>query len=284
MPKQNYPLEFKPAEKHHKDTVLRILLGFAAIALLLAIASVAALQRDGLIDQIIGAYLQPTEPESETAPNTWNYNGEAVFLLAETDDSGALRFVFLVQADAAQRRLLIIPLSPKAKATYEGRELTLEQAQREGGIKFLKAIAAALTGMTADRYICGSDNSFIRAVNTIGSIPVTSDKRVNYRGSDFSLILAQGTQLLQGDALLRYFRYLGTQPDALAQQGVLLKGLLGAYFMPKKAPTPEQLEKQFGTLVNLLQTDISVTDFYACQPLLLALLEPGTTLNIEVME
>ena len=279
MPKRKYDLVFQPGEKRRVDFLLRFLLGFGAIFLLLLVTSIFFAQRDGLLDQIISTYFRPTQPQIEPDPDAWNYSGKVVFLLCETDAARQeLRFAALVHADAAKKELLVQPLPPGAKLTLEGRETTLERALREGGVKRLEAAAEALTGAAVDRYISGDDDGFVRAVNIMGSVAVKLEEGIRYRSPAFGITLAQGTQRLQGDMLLRYFRYLGTLDEGDRAQGELLRILLESYLTPQNA---EALEQRFGSLVSLLDTDISITDFYARRELLQALLTGGIVIKVE---
>ena len=284
MPEQ-YDLEFEPVRRRRKGLVTRFLLGFGAIFLLLVIASAFAMQRDGFLDRFIRTYIRPTETETETQPNQWNYTGSATLLLSQTDAAAqSLRFVFLVRADAAQKSILIFPLSPKAKAPYGGREITLEQALRAGGVKELQAAVEALTESKIDRYITADDAAFTNTVNWMGSVKLQLEQGIRYRG-DFDLTLAKGTSSLSGDMLLRYFRYLGTRKeDPPLAQGELLRMVLETYLVPKNAQGAAALEKKFEELSKRLETDISITDFYTQRDLLLALLAEDGQIQIEVKE
>lgn len=283
MPKKGYDLSFQPKEKRKRSQTLRLMFGFGAILLLLAIASVVALLRDDLVDQVRNAF-NPTETTTEQPEDAWVYTGNASFLLCETDDNGqSLRFCALVRAELDGQQLHIFPFSPKAMAPYEGQERSLEQALRSGGIKELKAAVEAITESTIDRFISSGDDGFVKAANYMGSVTVQVEKRIRYRGADFTLTLAEGTQRLQGDMLLRYFRYLGTlKEDSSLAQGELLQRVLETYF---SQPMDEKtLENCFNQLVNLLETDITATDFYTRQALLLAVSEKGSQFKMDVKE
>ncbi|MCL2106351.1 MAG: LCP family protein [Oscillospiraceae bacterium] len=260
---ENYNLEFQTREHKKFESFKRWLLGFLAIVLLLVVVSVIMLQRDGLfIDQIIGGYFSTTEPSTEEPEGVWKYSGSAAFLLSETDDNGkSLRFLALLRADIARQHIDIFALSPQAKAPMDG-GITLEQALRNGGQKQLKAAVEALTESRVDRYISSRDMGFVKAMNTVGSVTVQVEKRIQYRSSEFSITLAEGQQRLQGDLTLRYFRYLGTLgEEGLRKQSELLRSILESCLIPKNAENPETMQKRFDTLINLMETDISVLDF-----------------------
>lgn len=279
---KGYDLTFQPKERRRRDQMLKLLGGFCAILLLLVIVSTVALQKDGLVDQIISA-LNPAETTTEPPANTWQYSGSARLLLCGTDAGQQnLRFCAIVQVDAAARKVYIFPLSPKALAPHDAGERSLEQALRDGGPKELETAAEALTQSTIDRYLCSKDEDFISAINIMGSVTVQVEERIRYRGSDFTLTLAEGTQRLQGDMLLRYFRWLGKQENGALAQGELLRRVLETYLtVPMETA---KMETRFNQLMNLLQTDLSATDFYTRQNLLQAMLVQGNHFTVAVKE
>ena len=283
MPKQPYDLEFQPRQRRRRDQAMRFLGGFGVLVLLLGIISLVAVRRDGLLDDFIGA-LRPTEATTELPENAWTYSGSGLFLLCEMDNSRqALRFCALVRADVARRQVHVFPLSPGAMAPHEEGERTLEQALREGGPKALKAAVEALIEEEIDRYIASDDNGFVTAVNLMGSVTVQVPQSIRYRGAQFTLTLAEGSQRLQGDMLLRYFRYLGTfEEGATLAQGELLARVLETYLA--RAIDVEQMEARFNSLMNILQTDVTVNDFYTRRELLLAILANGDKFTIDVKE
>ncbi|MDR2647558.1 MAG: LCP family protein [Oscillospiraceae bacterium] len=261
MAKKDYNLEFKPAQKKRSQNVKRFLIGFFALVFLVAVISVVAMQRSGLLDQIFAQLVNPTEPTTETVENgAWNHTGKSVFLLSETDDTGnELCFAALVQVDLETKKCAVTPLSPNASAPLDGASVTLREAMR-GGVKTLARAAQALTQTNIDRYISSRDENFVKAINTMGSVTVESDKVVQYHGDGFSLNLAKGEQRLQGDMLLRYFRYLATQKDGARAQAQLLCRSIQTYLTPSLGTDANLLEKRFSAMVNLMETDVTAVD------------------------
>jgi len=294
MPRQPYNLEFQPKERRRRDQALRFLGGFCAIVLLLGIVSAIALQRDGLVDQLLGA-LRPTEAPTEPPEDDWPHTGSALFLLCGTDDKQQnLRFCALARVDITQRKVHIFPLPPRTMAPHggaapgEGRERSLEQALRDGGPKELKAAVEALTESAVDRYICSGDSGFVMAMNLVlpKGVSVQVPARINYTGSDFTLTLSEGKLSLHtDDRLLRYFRYLGTlEEGGTLAQGELLARVLETYLDRGDA---QQLETLFYSLMNILQadqTDITAKDFVAHKKLLVDILAHGDKFTFDVKD
>lgn len=271
----NYDLEFKPREKKRMEKAGHFLLGFLAIFLLLGVVSFIVMQRDGLLDEILGGREDPSSTAPEEESRAWPYEGSALFLLSEADNNGGeLRFAMLVRVDAARRAVAVFPLSPQAKSPLDG-GVTLEEALRQGGIKGLKAAVEALAETPVDKYINSRDAGFTQAIDTMGAVPVQVPARVDYKSAEFTLTLSAGNNNLPGDRLLRYMRYLGRQKEGTKAQGELLCRVLEAYFVPKNAADPEKMRQRFEKLVNLVETDINSIDFDAQAELLMALLQSG---------
>jgi hypothetical protein len=254
-------LEFQTATQRRFARTGRFLLGFAAILLVLGTFSFAALYRSGMLDQWFGEPTGPTEATTqEEKSGVWRHTGTATFLLAVTDnDRQDLRLLLLLRADLAERSLRVTALDPGAQAEAGNERGTLRQHLSRGGLKQLTAAAAAAAGIPVDRYVGSREDDFVKAVNLIGSVTVELDKAVRYRSPAFSITLAEGRQRLQGDMLLRYFRYLDTQGAAgRRRQGELFCRMLDSYLMPANA---DKAEERFDALINLVQTNISVLDF-----------------------
>lgn len=281
-----YDLEFQPVRRRRMQMVWRFVAGIASIALLLAVVSVVALQKDGLIDRLVGTYFDPTQPTGPEDPDAWNHTGSAAFLLSGTDNKRQeLRFVFLARVDAAKREVHIYPFKPGAKAPDgDAGDITLAQAQKEGGVKRLKSAVEALTETKIDRYITAGDDEFMQAITAMGAVPVEVPARIDYRSEAFDITLGKGGQRLDGYFLLRYMRYLGTLEDGAEAQGELLGRILETYLVPANGESAEVLERRYGALVNVLQTDISAMEFQAQQVLLQALLQNSAGISIKVDE
>jgi anionic cell wall polymer biosynthesis LytR-Cps2A-Psr (LCP) family protein len=180
----------------------------------------------------------------------------------------------------------VFPLAPQAGTPYEQGERSLEQALREGGPKEMTAAAEALTEGRIDRWISSTDKAFVQIVNLLGSVKVQVDEGINYNvpGSDFQLILGKGSNTpLSGDQLLRYFRYLGTLgEEGVTAQGALLARVLETYIA--KTMDEKQLETTFNKLMNTLQTDVTISDFYTRMGMLLDILASGGEFVVDVKE
>ncbi|MCL2195488.1 MAG: LCP family protein [Oscillospiraceae bacterium] len=262
-------IEFNPEQRRKRDFFTRFALGFGVLLFVLAVLSAVALQRGDFFDDLFNR--EPTTIEADD-PYAWLHTGETTLLIAVHDNAAQnLRMTFLLHADITQRRFVVQPIT-----AGEG---LLDAALRTGGVRGLQQTVDTLTGTPSARHIAARDADFIRWINAMGIVPVQVEERIDHRG-DFTLTLAEGSQRLQGDMLLRYFRYLGTHsPHAQAE---LFAHVLRTYMVPRHAQTPAALETRFGHLAGILNTDISHPDFFARRDMLMALLAEPDALTIEV--
>jgi len=268
---KKYDIEFQHEKQRRRDQITRFALGFGAILLLLIIASVFVWQREGIFDNWFSNDPTTTQyPEEDS--DAWVHRGEGVFLISAHDNSRQnLFFAMLLEVDVTRRHMQVTPLDPQATTTYRGQEVTLEQALQQGGVRSLQNAAVALTQLSIDRYIAADERAFVRYINAMGRIAVNLDEGIDFAADDFRLRLVQGDNPLQGDMLLRYFRYLGIHEN-LAQQGELFAQILQTYLVPRNAQTTAMLEARFHSLGDILNTDISVADFFANRDMLMDLL------------
>jgi len=262
-------IDFNPEQRRHRDFLTRFALGFGVLLLVLAVLSAVSLQRGGFLENLLNRELTTIVVED---PDAWTYTGETTLLIAVHDNHAQhLRFVFLLHVNIAQRSIHVQPI--------EAGEGLLDAALRTGGVRGLQQAVDTLTGTPATRYIAARDSDFIRWINAMRVVPVQVDERIDHRG-EFTLTLAEGSQRLQGDMLLRYLRYLGTHSPAA--QAELFAHVLRTYMVPRHAQSHVVLEARFSTLTSILTTDISHPDFFTRRDMLMALLAEPEELTIVI--
>ena len=263
-------LDFNPEQKRRRDFLTRFALGFGVLLLVLAVLSAVSLQRGGIVDNLLNRDLS-TVPAQD--PDAWPHTGETTLLIAVHDNAAQhLRFVLLLHIDIAQRSIQVQPI--------EAGEGLLDAALRTGGVRGLQQTIDTLTGTPAARYIAARDDDFRHWIRAMGVVPVQVPQHIDYRG-DFTLTLSEGSHRLDGDRLLRYFRYRGTY--SVQAQAELFAHVLRTYMVPRHAQSHAVLEARFGSLTGILTTDISHPDFFARRDMLMALLAEPEELTIVVI-
>lgn len=205
--------------------------------------------------------------ETEVSQAVENVSGvKNLLLLCASQDKTEIRFLAVVQINFDENSYSVCAFSPRESANTGDRFGSLLEHYQAGGVKQLIRAVEKISGIRIDRYIVSDDNSFKRAINTMGPVVFSFPEQVNYRGADFAIVLIEGEQKLRGDDLLKYLRYCGALGDeGLDMQAKALGELFVQYINEKNFSKRDSL---FTTLINSLTSDISVVDFKKAKPML----------------
>ncbi len=182
-----------------------------------------------------------------------------LLLLCATPDKTDLRLLTVVQINYDDHTYSICSFSPREAVKTEERFGSFLEHYQHGGVKELTRAVEKISGIRIDRFIASDDNTFKRAINSMGALTFNFPHQINYRGADFAIVLIQGEQKMRGDDLLKYLRYCGALGDeGLEMQSKAVGECFRQYFTQKNMDKKDNL---YQTLINTLQSDISVLDF-----------------------
>ena len=189
-----------------------------------------------------------------------------LLLLCASESKTEIRFLAVVQINFDENSYSVCAFSPRQTVDTGDRFASFLEHYQSGGVKQLIRAVEQISGIRIDRYIASDDNSFKRAINSMGAAVFNFPEQINYRGADFAIILVQGEQKLRGDELLKYLRYCGAIGDeGLEMQAAALGSLFVQYINEN---TFEKRDNYYSSLINTLQSDISVMDFKKAKPML----------------
>lgn len=216
----------------------------------------------------IGTHSGGALPQAETDGTESTDSSEPVpevsgvtnlLLLCTNTEKTDLRFLTVIQINFDDNTYTVCSFSPREAVKADGRFAGFDEHYQMGGIKQLVRAVEAISGIKIDRYIASHDNSFKRAINSMGAVVLSFPEQINYRCEDFAIVLLKGEQKMRGDDLLKYMRYCA----ALGDEGLQMQSeAIGACF--KQYITEKTISKKdnlYATLINTLQSDISVMDF-----------------------
>ena len=182
-----------------------------------------------------------------------------LLLLCTNTEKTDLRFLTVIQINFDDNTYTVCSFSPRESAKADGKFAGFAEHYQMGGVKQLIRAVEAISGITIDRYIASQDNTFKRAINAMGPLRMSFPEQVNYRGEDFAIVLLEGEQKMRGDDLLKYMRYCGALGDeGLQMQSAAIGECFKQYITEKTLSKSDNL---YSTLINSLQSDISVMDF-----------------------
>ena len=266
--------------KTDRQSSSRELKKFAATLLVcvlsvLAISCLAILKKYNFdIKSALGGNAE-TVTETQTVPSgTVEIEGERTYLFWCSDPDGKeLRFAWLVNFRLPERRATALSLSTDEPFALSGKTETLDGIFAKSGENQLVRAVEASTGISVDGYIGSTDETFKMMINYFGGMDITVPEQIEYKGTDFSLILVRGKQNLKGDSLFKYLRYLDSQgAHGRSLQASAMLEMLDYVFKPS------YLEKRsgiFSKLSNTLKTDLSIVDFSQTEEGVKALMENG---------
>ena len=210
---------------------------------------------------------ETSESLTDTSQPVENVTGvKNLLLLCAAQDKTEIRFLAVVQINFDENSYSVCAFSPRESANTGDRFGSFLEHYQAGGVKQLIRAVEKISGIHIDRFIASDDNSFKRAINSMGPVVFSFPEQVNYRGADFAIVLIQGEQKMRGDDLLKYLRYCGALGDeGLDMQATALGELFVQYINEKNLGRRDNL---YNTLINTLQSDISVMDFKKAKPML----------------
>lgn len=210
---------------------------------------------------------ETTESATDTSQIVEDVTGvKNLLLLCATPEKTDIRFLAVVQINFDETSYSVCAFSPRETANTGDRFGSFLEHFQAGGVKQLIRAVEKISGIHIDRYIASDDNTFKRAINTMGPVVFSFPEQINYRGADFAIVLIQGEQKMRGDDLLKYLRYCGAIGDeGLRMQAVALGELFVQYINEKNINKRDNL---YSALINALTSDISVMDFKKAKPML----------------
>lgn len=198
-----------------------------------------------------------SEVSSEAMPEVTGVKN--LLLLCASPDKTDIRFLTVMQINFNDNTFTISSFSPRESVNTGDKLGTLLEHYQTGGVKQLTRAIEKRSGIQIDRYIASDDNSFKRAINSMGAVVLRFPEQINYRSEDFAIVLIEGEQKMRGDDLLKYMRYCGALGDeGLDMQSQTIGELFRQYITEKNLGKMNNL---YSTLINTISSDISVMDF-----------------------
>lgn len=255
--------KFKTSKEDKKSDLLRFFAAFLAFALVFgSISAVVILRHNDISIKSIFSK-NTTAPEEDTTDATdttaapLQLQGKTNFLIyCYASDYSETFFIHIVRADMDNRVLKVQPLDPDGK-TADGK--TYAQILEQDGGEGLLAQIEQKEGIEIAKYIGSTDENFASAINYMGGLEYNAPERIEYRSSDYTLILTKGAQTIKGETLLKYFRYCKTLgADGLRTQGLLVCEMLESYINEKNIGNGTIIYRK---LLSLIKSESNISFF-----------------------
>lgn len=203
------------------------------------------------------------EPEDDVSPvyaPTSQDSITVLFVGVESEASATGTFL-LARFDPVRGKVPIIVFPAQTAIKNADKTETIAEVYRYGGVGYTKNALAETLGIPIDRYVKMRLDSFIAAAAVIGTVEYDLADTITVDHGGASVTLNQGKQLLDGQKAADVIGY-GYSGDELYRCKVTA-GLAAAIVNQRKdICLTTVVDNVFEKIINLINTDISYTDYY----------------------
>lgn len=256
-------LKFKTTERENASKKRKLIIGFIAIVLILAVASVATYVKERKAPDDEGV----SGTELNTLPQTkMKENVSLLFVGTSTNDNKPL-FAAVIKFNTKDSTMTVVPVSVSGIQGDKSQELA-SNISSDKGVSF-------------DRYVVVNEKNFKTFAGVLGAYETDIEQTIDYKSDDFSLNLLSGKQKLTGDKLFRYIRYLGDDGSdySLKKQGELIADFLSQKLNESNTSKGDDL---FSSLINSSESDITIVDFSKYKDWLAAVSKEPRDVTVEL--
>ena len=191
---------------------------------------------------------------------------DAKTLLLVTTDAGEAQGFVAVRMDPAAGRISTMAF-PRETAVYSGTDTyRLYELFASQGVTGVRDSLSQLTDIAFDNYAVITYDNIEKLVTYLGDGLLTElSENLDYNADGYFIKLEAGPRVLtapQVTNVLRYPNWQGGRRQKAAIQAQLTSSLINQYLTPARQSTAD---KDFSTIVNLLQSDIRVSHYNAAK-------------------
>ena len=213
----------------------------------------------------------------EVKPVLPKISGKANFLVAVTSDDGnSVDGFVIIHADMDKQKFAVCSLPAQTVTNVSGHQDTLFGQMNYGGMSQTVSAVNQLCGIQIDRYVKISEKNFKSAVKTLDGLVFTVDRDITYKSGDDNVYVAGGKQTMTGDMIVDLMNYSGWTEGRQKQfdiQAKLAAAMLDQYINKENVLKGEKLFKE---LINMTDSNISITDFKNNETCLEVLVQSGS--------
>ena len=183
-------------------------------------------------------------------------------LIFGTERANSVADTFLLlRFDPVREEVSVVVFPPQTLLVRDAREETLADTYRFGGALYTRNALASFLNIPIDRYARISLSSFIVAAGAVGTIEFYLSEDLIVQDGELTVTLNAGVQLLDGRqvaALIRHQDYPGGQAQRMEITAELVCAVINQRI---DVVNSTLLDRIFGTIINLLDTDITYADY-----------------------
>jgi len=183
-----------------------------------------------------------------------------LFIGSQTGAVEAGGFI-LVRFDPVGGAVPVVVFPPQTLVENGDKREALSQVYRYGGADYTRKALEKTLGVTIHRYVRMQPEAFLACADLIGSVEFDLPADLPVQRGNMHVVLSAGPQLLDGQKVLDIITCGGAEEDELAQYR--LTGDLVAAIVNQRMDVVQStlIDKIFGVVINLIDTDISFLDY-----------------------
>lgn len=184
-----------------------------------------------------------------------------VLCIGVSPDSKEANCFVLVHYDPASGQIPVMTFPVETMVQNEDTMQTLAEVYRYGGAVFSRNALSATIGIPIDRYVRMDEANFLIAAQTVGNIEFSLQNEMRLGSGPNPIILSAGVHLLDGammQSMMAYDRYVGGRLEQCGMVSQLTAAMINQRMDIALSAVVDQV---FQKIVNLIETDISYTDY-----------------------
>lgn len=257
MKKNSNDIFTKPKKVKNKNPNFKYFaLAFSLFILILAVFSAFLFMRSldfdfkNIVDRTVAEETSDLTDNEQKTYSVSELSGKKDFLFILTDNSSKPDFGFVVTADFNSKQMNVRYLDFKASLSGG---LTYGGIYEQSFISGLKERINSDFSSSVEKYVICTPTQFKKILSSLGGATVNVAEAVNYKSSEYNVILDKGTQKLSDEYV---YKYLAVSQGS--EKARIMCDILNSAFSPENSEKSDALFKIF---VNNCDTDISVIDY-----------------------
>ena len=262
-------------KKHRIPHIISISVVGCLVAFLVSVFTILAIN-DFDISKALGARQEDVETEETTVGASDVGEGasgmtdfkESFTFLALCSEKEELTFCQLISVDIANGKIRVKPLPLDYRLVLANGETDISEVFRKDSLSVLAA-AFSSRNINIKKYVHVTEDNFRRLMSKLGAVSVEITGSYEFNIDAVKYTFAPGVQNMTSDTLLKYMKFSETGEAQLRLQGNVVASIFRQHFTKENFGKGESF---FSTLINLVDTNITVFDYTAAQPVLSSLL------------
>lgn len=200
---------------------------------------------DNIVEEKTTLTDEDSREPTEKYVSVSSLKGKSNLLFVITDDKSTIEMSFIVIADFDKKSMSVEVVEDivSLNANYvESKEIGL------------KNYISSSYNINIDKYAIFTKDNFKKALSLFNGINLNVSEAINYKSSEFNLLLEAGNHTVSGDIA---YKYLMANNDITAKELIvcdIINSILSMEYINKS-------DSLFKSFVNLCVTDISIIDY-----------------------